>query len=201
MTFPSQKLRSTIAAEVYHDGIGLQAARDRFNYYPHDVWLYLLASGWNRIGQEEHLMGRAGMVDDEIGSGIIGSRLVRDVMRLCFLMEKQYAPYAKWLGKAFTQLKCAADLSPILRRVQLAEAWQEREKHLTAAYEYVAEMHNRLGITETLPARVSSFFGRPFLVIQAGGGFAKSAGGGARSGREGVTASGYFGWAVMPMML
>src|ERR1700730_17414387 len=172
LTFPSQKLRSITAGEVYHDGIGLQAVRDRFSYYPQDVWLYLLAAGWNRIGQEEHLMGRAGMVADEIGSSIIGSRLVRDVMRLCFLMEKQYAPYAKWFGKAFTQLKCATDLSPILRRVLLAEVWQEREKYLAAAYKYIAEMHNRLGITEALPAGVSSFFGRPFLVIETGGGFA-----------------------------
>lgn len=174
LTFPSQKLRSFTAGEVYHDWVGLQAARDRFEYYPHDVWLYLLASGWNRVGQEEHLMGRAGMVGDEIGSAIIGSRLVRDVMGLCFLMEKQYAPYAKWFGTAFNELKCAEDLSPILRRVLLAEAWQEREKHLAAAFEYVAEMHNRLGITETLPVKVSGFFGRPFLVMNAGAGFAEA---------------------------
>jgi hypothetical protein len=172
LTFPSQKLRSIIAGTVYHDGIGLQSVRDRFTYYPPDVWLYLLASGWNRIGQEEHLMGRAGMVDDEIGSAIIGSRLVRDVMRLCFLMEKQYAPYAKWFGKAFNELKCAEELSPILRRVLLAEAWQEREKYLAAAFECIAEMHNRLRITETLPAKVSKFFGRPFLVINVNAGFA-----------------------------
>jgi hypothetical protein len=171
LTFPEQKLLTITAGEVYHDGIGLQPARDRFNYYPRDVWLYLLASGWNRIGQEEHLMGRAGMVDDEIGSAIIGARLVRDAMRLCFLMEKQYTPYAKWFGKAFQRLRCAEDLSPILRRVLLAETWQEREKHLATTYEYIAEMHNKLGITEALPARVTNFFGRPFQVIDAGGGF------------------------------
>lgn len=172
LTFPEQKLRTLTAGEVYHDGLGLQFVRERFNYYPRDVWLYLLASGWNRIGQEEHLMGRAGMVDDEIGSAIIGARLVRDAMRLCFLMEKQYAPYPKWFGKAFHRLRCAEDLSPILRRVLLAGTWQEREKHLAAAYEYIADMHNQLGITEALPAKVTNFFGRPFQVIQAGGGFA-----------------------------
>src|SRR5206468_1737082 len=48
LTFPSQKLRSIKAGAVYHDEIGLQAVRDRFNWYPQDVWLYLLASGWNR---------------------------------------------------------------------------------------------------------------------------------------------------------
>jgi hypothetical protein len=34
---------------------------------------------WNRIGQEEHLMGRADR-GDEIGSAIIAARLVRDLM-------------------------------------------------------------------------------------------------------------------------
>jgi len=172
LTFPSQKLRSITSGAVYHDGIGLQATRDRFSYYPHNVWLYLLASGWNRIGQEEHLMGRAGMVDDEIGSAIIGSRLVRDIMCLCFLMEKQYAPYAKWFGTAFKELKCSTDLLPTLKGVLLAERWQEREQHLASAYEYVAEMHNWLGLTEARPARVSSFFGRPFLVVHLAGNFA-----------------------------
>jgi hypothetical protein len=172
LTFPEQKLLTVTAGEVYHDGIGLQTVRDRFNYYPHDVWLYLLASGWNRIGEEEHLMGRAGISGDEIGSAIIGARLVRDAMRLCYLMEKQYAPYAKWFGKAFYRLKCAEDLSPILKRALSSETWQEREKHLATVYEYIAEMHNRLGITEALPVRVTDFFGRPFQVIHVGGGFA-----------------------------
>ena len=103
LTFPEQKLRTIIAGAVYQDGLGLQAVRERFKYYPRDVWLYLMACGWNRIGQEEHLMGRAGMAGDELGSAIIGSRLVRDLMRLCFLMEKQYAPYPKWFGTAFAQ--------------------------------------------------------------------------------------------------
>jgi hypothetical protein len=35
-------------------------------------------------------MGRAGYVGDELGAALIGSRLVRDMMRLCFLMERQY---------------------------------------------------------------------------------------------------------------
>ncbi len=165
LTFPEQKLRTITEGAVYQDDIGLQAVRDRFAYHPHDVWLYLLAAGWARIGEEEHLMGRAGYVGDEIGSALIGARLMRDTMRLCFLMEKQYAPYAKWLGTAFARLKCAGDLVPILHSASLAETWQEREKHLCTAYEHVAAMHNALGMTEPLPDKASRFHGRPFRVI------------------------------------
>jgi hypothetical protein len=148
LTFPEQKLRAITTGAVYHDEIGLQAVRERFAYYPHDVWLYLLAAGWTRIAQEEHLMGRAGFVGDEIGSALMGSRLVRDVMLLCFLMERQYAPYPKWFGTAFLQLACAGELSPLLWGAQRAETWQERENYLSAAYQYAAVMHNTLGITE-----------------------------------------------------
>lgn len=116
---------------VHFDGTGeLSAFRQRLAWYPHDVWLYLLAAGWQRLGQEEHLMPRAGFVGDELGAAIIGARLVRDVMGLCFLMERRYAPYAKWFGSAFGQLPCAAHLTPILWRAQQAPTWQAREEAL-----------------------------------------------------------------------
>jgi len=166
LTLPQQKLRSVVAGSVFRDDLGLEAVRKRLSWYPNDVWLYILASAWTRIGQEEHLMGRAGLVDDEKGSVIIGSRLVRDIMRLVFLMEKEYPPYAKWLGTAFTRLKAASELEPWLTGALHAQTWQERGTQLSAAYEIIARMHNALKITELVPAEVSHFWGRPFRVIQ-----------------------------------
>ncbi|MBX3001266.1 MAG: DUF4037 domain-containing protein [Caldilineaceae bacterium] len=165
LTFPQQKLRTITAGMVYHDAIGLEEARARFAWYPHDLWLYLLAAGWARIGQEEHLMGRAGLVGDELGSALIGSRLVRDIMRLAFLMERQYAPYPKWFGTAFKQLACAETLADPLFKAQTALTWRQREAHLVDAYEILARMHNRLGITDPLPGKARPFFGRPFRVM------------------------------------
>ncbi len=169
LTFPEQKLRTIAAGGVFQDEIGLEELRQRFAYYPEDVWLYLLGSAWARVGQEEHLMGRAGSVGDEIGSALIGARLVRDLMRLCFLMEKTYAPYPKWFGTAFKQLSCAGALSPHLSAALAATTWQERERHLCDAYRVVAAMHNRLGVTDSLPTEPRAFFGRPFRVIELHG--------------------------------
>lgn len=168
LTIPEQKLRTLVAGAVYHDGLNvLEPMRRKLAYYPHDLWLYLLSAQWQRIGQEEPFVGRAGFVGDEVGSAVIAARLVRDLMRLCLLMEKQYAPYSKWFGSAFDQLACAGCLTPILRQVLAATGWQEREKHLNAAYKILAAMHNDLGLTEPVPTRVSQFHSRPFMVIQA----------------------------------
>lgn len=165
LTLSEQHLRTVIGGAIYHDDIGLEKVRSLFTYYPHDVWLYLLAAGWTRIGQEEHLMGRAGMVGDEVGSAIIGARLVRDIMRLCFLMEKTYAPYPKWFGSAFKQLPGAPELWPVLQGALRADTWQQREHSLVKAYEQLAIRHNALKLTEPLPEQATAFFGRPFQVM------------------------------------
>ncbi|KAH8901326.1 hypothetical protein GQ53DRAFT_740324 [Thozetella sp. PMI_491] len=164
---PSHALLEMVAGRVYHDGTGeLTRIRQQLEWYPHDLWLYLLAAGWQRISQEEHLMPRAGFVGDELGSALLGSRLVRDIMHLCFLMERKYAPYPKWFGTAFRKLSCGPELAPILLRAQHAATWQAREQELSQAYEILAKMHNALDITSPLSTAVSSFWDRPFQVIK-----------------------------------
>lgn len=169
LTISSQVLRELTAGAVHVDMPGeLTALRAQLAFYPHDVWLYLLAAGWQRIGQEEHLMPRAGFVGDELGSALIGSRLARDVMALCFLIERQYAPYPKWFGTAFGRLSCAPALAPLLWQAQRAATWHEREAALAAAYEQLAAMHNALGVSAPVPAAAAPFFNRPFRVIWGG---------------------------------
>jgi hypothetical protein len=168
LTIPEQILRSIVSGRIFHDGLGeLRPVIARLQYYPHELWLYLLANQWRRISQEAAFMGRCGQVGDELGSRIVGARLVRDMMRLCFLMEKQYTPYIKWLGTAFSRLKCAGDLTPLLMHSLADTSWRDREEYLVQAYEYVGEMHNTLGITEPLETKVTQFHKRPFKVIQA----------------------------------
>lgn len=166
LSIPSHALGEVVKGAVYMDGTGeITALRRQLAWYPRDVYLYVLAAGWQRLGEEEHLMPRAGHAGSELGSALIGARLVRDVMHLCFLMEKQYAPYAKWLGTAFSRLACAPAMEPLLRRVQVAASWEERQGPLGEAYEMLAGMHNTLGLTRAMHTEVSYFFDRPWKVI------------------------------------
>lgn len=165
LTTPQQKLRETTSGKVFHDGLDeLVAIRERLHYYPHDLWLYLLACQWQRISQEGPFMARSGDVGDEIGSRLLAARLVRDVMNLCFLIERIYAPYTKWFGTAFNRLACAPRLAPMLEGALAGNTWKEREGHLSQAYTAVAEMHNALGVILPQPTEVMLFHERPYLV-------------------------------------
>ena len=167
MTFPEQTLLETTRAAIFHDDLGLEGLLAKFRYYPHDIWLYLLASQWRRIEQLEPLMGRSGAVGDELGSTLIANQIVLDLARLCFLMAKRYAPYAKWLGTAFRDLDGADLMIPVLSTVLTSNHWKQREDNLAEAYELVASMHNALSITEPIHAHVRPFHNRPYRVIEA----------------------------------
>jgi hypothetical protein len=164
-TFPEQNLRMVTAGAVFHDQVGLQEVRDRLAYYPRDVWLYLQSAAWWRVHPEVNLVGRTGFLGDELGSALIGAQLVQDLMRLCFLMERVYAPYSKWFGTAFSRLVCADELTPLFGKVLRAASWEEREEALMAAYAGVAELHNRLQITAPVTTGVEQLWDRPFMVL------------------------------------
>ncbi len=163
-----QNLRMVTAGAVFADGPGdLSRARRALSYYPHEVWLYLLAAQWARLGQEEAFLGRTAEAGDELGSRLVAARLVRDVMRLAFILERTYAPYTKWFGTAFNRLHGASELGPHLEAALAASDWHTREAHLNRAYEQVARMHNALGVTRPVAETIASFHGRPYLVIHA----------------------------------
>jgi Domain of unknown function (DUF4037) len=165
---PQQSLASVTAGAVYHDGLGeLEPVRQALAWYPPDLWLWQLAAQWRRIAQEEAFCGRAAEVGDDLGRRVLVARLARDVMRLCFLLERRYAPYSKWLGTAFGRLDSAATVGPRLSAALTADRWPDAEAALVAAYSEVASRHNRLGLTAPLDPSPRRFHDRPYLVLDA----------------------------------
>lgn len=164
----TQALAEVTAGAVYHDGLArLHHVRRTLAWYPDDLWRYVLACQWQRISQEGPFVGRCGEVGDELGSAVIAARLVRELMRLCLLINRSYPPYSKWLGSAFAQLPCANSLGKALTGAMTARNWHDREHHLVIAYEIVGNLHNDLGLTEAVEPRVRPFHDRPFRVLHA----------------------------------
>jgi hypothetical protein len=166
LLFSEHRLLTLTSGKVFYDGLeALEPVRKKLGYYPRDVWLYLMAADWEKIGQEEPFVGRTGDVGDDIGSRVIAARLVQYLMHLCFLMERRYAPYSKWFGTACARLESTSIMLPLLKGILSADLWEERERYLGKVFEVAVRMHNELNVTPPLPARVSSFYSRPYQVI------------------------------------
>jgi len=165
LTIPQMHLRTISSGVVFHDGLNLlEEVCIQLNWFPRDFWLYLLANQWRRIDQEEPFMGRCGHVGDELGSRVIASRQIIEIMKLCFLMEREYLPYNKWFGTAFSHLACAPNLAPLIHRVFDGQTWHDRENHLSKIYIILGDMHNTLGLTLHIEPEVTNFYNRPYKV-------------------------------------
>jgi Domain of unknown function (DUF4037) len=168
LSFSEHKLLAVTSGKVFYDGLDeLEEVRRKFHYYPRDVWLYQLVAQWIKIFEDREFVSRCGDVGDELGSMVIASRQVYRLMRLCFLMERKYAPYTKWFGTGFSKLECASELSPIFRDVILSSTWKERETNLARAFRIIARMHNALNITRPIVEDVDIYHGRPYLVFDS----------------------------------
>jgi len=165
----SQKLLEVVSGNFFHDGLNVEKARKQFSYYPKDVWLYILSCQWTKIAQEQAFLGRTGMVGDDVGSQLVCARMVRELMKLCFLLERKYIPYTKWFGTAFAHLTSSKKLTPIFKKAMTAKTWKEREMYLSRAYQIIGQMHNALRTTQLVSEKVHQYFNRPFIVIDADG--------------------------------
>src|SRR3954447_15644682 len=165
---PTQRLAEATAGAVFHDDTGeLTALRARLQWYPDDVWRYLLAAQRTRIAQEESFVGRAAETGDDLGSRLITARLARDVMRLSLLLSRRYAPYSKWLGTAFAALPDISVIAAALRGAVDARDPAYRQERLCAAYEAAGRWQNRLGLARPVDPTPRPFHDRPYPVIDA----------------------------------
>jgi hypothetical protein len=165
---PTQRLASLTTGPVFHDPAGeLERRRAALAWYPDDAWRYVLAAGWLRIGQEQAFVGRAGATGDELGSAILAARLARDLIRLAFLIERRWAPYSKWLGRAFAGLSLAAEVGAPLRTALAAAGWRDREAAVCAAASALVAATNRLGLAEPVDPAPRRFYERDLRVVAA----------------------------------
>ena len=164
---PQERLLELTSGEVFVDSVGeLRSLRERLGYYPKQVWIYLMAAQWQRIARREEIVARTGVGGDDLGSRLVLSALVREIARLAFLLERQYAPWDQWLGRGLSQLRHASRLTPLLSRALAAYDWMQRELRLIDAYAILASLHNNLGLTEPLET-MSERGTRDFLTIHA----------------------------------
>ncbi len=167
LAFSEHRLLSLVSGQFFADGLGCREVVSKIKYYPADVKLYLIASGWEIIAAEQAFVKRCGMCGDDVGSRIICTRICERLMRLCFLYKNTYAPYSKWFGTAFNKLDVDVRIRQAIQGALSADDIITREDNLLKAQSYVADLHNASGLTEYVDYKIESYFGRDIKVIFA----------------------------------
>lgn len=168
LALPQQRLLGVVKGSVFSDGLNvLGPLRRTLAWYPDDVWWWILACHWRRLAQEEPFVQRTAEAGDDAGAALIAARQVRDCMRLTLLMAREYAPYSKWLGTAFSRLAHSDGLDVHLAAVMKADDAMSRERKLGRAYECLARRFNDLEPGLDVDTTLRPFHDRPAEVLGA----------------------------------
>jgi hypothetical protein len=166
LTFPEQNLVEVTSGEVFYDGLNeVIPLRNKFKYYPDDIWLYALRVQWGRMHLMEQFQARTGENKDEVGSRIAAAKMVDEIVATGFLLERTHAPYHKWEGTAFRKLKVSKKLLPLLNGALTGKNWKIRQDYITKALYVLGQTQNRLKITVKQPLKITDFHGRGYTVF------------------------------------
>ena len=167
LAFSEHRLLGLTSGKIFRDDLGLKNKLEILRFYPDSVRLYLIASNWSIIAEEQAFVKRCTDVGDEIGSALVCGRIADRLMRLAFLYSRRYAPYGKWFGKAFSELPVSDELKNALLKAVTASGIETRESEIVLAQKLTADMHNEAGITDFIKIEITDYYERDIKVIFA----------------------------------
>ena len=156
---PEIRLFEYTAGTVFHEPVPLiSPLRGRFAYYPDDVWYKRLSFAFFEL----HAAGNAVRMarrGDAVACRFYVTGLLRNVMRLCFLLRRRYAPYHKWLFRALQRLPdIPGDLIQRIERLSVLLELETIEDDLYGILDTVGGLANEAGLIEPQPLRRKSPF-------------------------------------------
>lgn len=175
LSTPQQLLLEATKGAVFRDDSGdLTQLRQIIEWYPRDVWLWIMACQWSLAGSLSSLVGRAAEVGDDVGSRLVAAKIARLFMQLFLLQDRIYVPYDKWLGTAVARLNDGEELTHLADEVLSASNYKAREAALLEMCLRAVQRHNVLRLTSPVSAEVGAHdvgiagAVRPYRVMDAG---------------------------------
>jgi len=132
LRIPEAYLFELSPRRIFFDRAGLLTERlKQFDHYPEDVWRKRLSTalGWTAEWGEKHLL-RTWRRGDTFTASLYRAQYAQVVMQVVFLLNRQYAPYLKWLHREFASLPKYS--TEILPRLDLIMAGSDPEELMEA---------------------------------------------------------------------
>jgi len=166
LALTGQAVLEVTAGEVFADDAGeLAAIRRSLAWYPEDVWRHVVATDWARLAQELPFVGRTGERGDDLGSRVVAARLAHVALHLAHLLDRRWAPYAKWLGTSAARLPHTRGVVAPLTRALQADAWRDREDGIVEALRLLHRAQEGAGLP-VVDDPVEPFWDRPYRGVR-----------------------------------
>jgi hypothetical protein len=125
LRIPEEALFHATNGEVFYDPSGdLTRRRDAFSHYPENVWRFKLACRAYRADVRRYELERALTHGEPTAAEFLLADGLREVMRFTFLVNRQHAPYDRWLPWAFRRLEVLSpDIEPLVVRIYEGPGW------------------------------------------------------------------------------
>ena len=166
LSLTGQAVLEVTAGEVFADRAGdLGGIRRGWSGIPTTCG----ATSWPPTGpasaQELPFVGRTGERGDDVGSRVVAARLAGVAMHLGHLLERRWAPYAKWLGTSFAGLPRAGVALAPLERALTASDWRQREDGLAEALRTLSAVQREAGLP-AVDDPLEPFWNRPYRGVR-----------------------------------
>jgi len=166
LSLTGQAVLEVTGGAVFEDNAGdLSGARRRLEWYPDDLWRYVVATDWAAIGQELPFVARTAGREDDLGSRLIASRLVATAIHLAHLLERRWQPYPKWAAHSLIQLPRASVVEGPLRDGVETGDWTSRQQSLVLALRTLNDLQGEVGLP-AVDDPVEPFFQRSGVGIR-----------------------------------
>jgi len=139
------------AGRIVIDGPGeLTRWRDALAYYPETVWKKRIADWCMYITGRDapYNLNRMAKRNDRLSSMIYEAMYYKQVMELCFTLNRQYAPYTKWLNRLFRQQpRYGPEIAPCLDAIVQEENLSKKVLKMIEVNYMIADALAELGLT------------------------------------------------------
>lgn len=146
-----EQLAHATNGEVFEDPLGGFAfiRKKLKEYYPETVWK-------RKIAQTAALMSQTGQYNyprmmqrgDKVTAGIYLGDFLKNTMQMMYLLNRQYAPYTKWMYKGLEKIKDAGPVRDMLGRLSDASiSYDESVRIIEDICTTTLAMMNLMGLT------------------------------------------------------
>ena len=134
---------------VFHDPGGLlDGIRERLRHYPEDVWLLRMALLCFDIAHygEYNFCWRIAKRKDPVAASMAVGYFQHAAMALAIVMDRDYAPYWKWIRHVFRSREPAETLDPLLAALSTTPEYDRRAALVTSVCRMLMEALVQRGI-------------------------------------------------------